>query len=94
MLLVAHLFCRDVLAGFGQCHVCDQWEPCTFCLLYPKVKTSCSLPVSCNVSFKWLLFKGLWGQSQAARMSVNSMAVSQDWYWESTGTSTFLAFTE
>lgn len=94
------LFCRGLSAGFNQCHVCDQWEPCTSCLSYTlcacltKVKNSCSLPVNCNVSFKWFLLKRLWGQPRAARMSVNSMVVSQGGYWESTGTSLLLVFTE
>lgn len=92
------IFCRAVLAGFSQCHVCDQWEPCTFCTSYTlcacstKVKNSCSLPANCNVSFKRLLLKGLWGQPQAARMSVNSMAVLWDWDRESSRTTMLLAF--
>lgn len=31
-----------------------------------KVKNSCSLPANCNVSFKWVLLKRLWGQPRAA----------------------------
>lgn len=97
------LFCRNVSAGFSQRHECDQWEPCTFCLhclsytlraWSTKTKTSCSLPANRNVILKWLPFKRLSGRSQATRMSANSMAVSQDWYRESTGTSVFLVLAE
>lgn len=95
------LFCRAVLAGFSQCHLCGQRGRTlhllpiihTPCLLY-EGKNQLQPPCKLQCELRVPPFQEALGSATGCKDAVNSMAVSRDGYWENTGTSLLLLFTE